>query len=321
MTAVTVLMPVRNAATTIEAAARSVLTQSLADLELLVVDDGSSDDSVHRLLGIGDPRVRVLQCPPLGIVAALNHGLDAARTELIARMDADDRMLPGRLVRQVAALAADPTLDGVGTWVQLEPPGSALAPYVAWLNRMQSPQDIAREAFVEAPLCHPSVMFRRAAVGRYRERPWPEDYDLWLRILEAGGRLGVVPEVLHVWSDHPMRLTRRDPRCAPAAFFRVKAHFLARRYPVVRIWGAGRDGRRLARALEAEGTRIEAFVDVDPRKIGGVRRGSVPVIGPNDLTPGAPILTAVGVPAAREAIRAALIAQGFEEGRDFVCAA
>ncbi|MFT5434058.1 MAG: hypothetical protein ACI9OJ_004771, partial [Myxococcota bacterium] len=130
---------------------------------------------------------------------------------------------------------------------------------------------------------------------------------------------------LHAWSDHPNRLTRTDPRYSRAAFIALKAHHLVRKAGCdLRIWGAGRDGKRLARALEAEGARLHQFVDIDPKKIGGLRRGQVPVVGPDDIgppDPTRPLISAVGIPAARAEIRLQLTSRGYLEGRDFICAA
>ena len=162
-------------------------------------------------------------------------------------------------------------------------------------------------------------------VGGYQRRGWAEDYDLWMRLALKGYRMQVLPKVLHVWRDHAHRLTRTSQDYAASTFFELKAHYLMERYGTCfRIWGAGRDGKRLARALEARGARLEAFIDIDPRKIGGVRRGQVPVVGPEALSgpgDGPIIVSAVGLPHARADIRGRLTRLDYEEGRDFVCAA
>jgi hypothetical protein len=89
----------------------------------------------------------------------------------------------------------------------------------------------------------------------------------------------------------------------------------------LRIWGAGPTGRRLARALEARGVRATGFVDIDPRKLGRTTRGA-PILPPDDLDPARDfVLFAVGARGARELVRAALGRLGFQEGRDFICAA
>ncbi|BCB84828.1 glycosyltransferase family A protein [Phytohabitans suffuscus] len=113
------LMPVYNAADYIAAAIGSVLRQTYQDLELLVVDDGSTDRTEAVVAAITDRRLRVLPRPRGGIVAALNAGIGAARGELLARMDADDIMTPDRLARQVAYLDRRPGVVACGTDYEL----------------------------------------------------------------------------------------------------------------------------------------------------------------------------------------------------------
>lgn len=328
---VSVVMPYRDASGTVEEAAASILSQEGVALELVAVDDGSRDDGAERMrvLAGRDARVVMVQGEGRGIAPALTRGLEAARGEVVARMDADDVALPGRLARQVEALAADARLGAVGTRVEtLGPCGEGMRLYVAWQNALVGPGDHARELFVESPLCHPSVALRREAleaVGGWRDTPWPEDYDLWLRLDAAGWRLAKVPEVLLQWRQRPGSLTLTDTRCSQARFREAKAFYLAPRLaragrPLV-VWGAGPTGKRLARALEVHGVRAERFVDIDPRKIGRKARG-VAIVSPDALRAGEDALVvAVGVRGARELVRGHLVERGFVEGDDFVCAA
>jgi len=322
----TVLLPVRDCAQTVGAAVDSVLQQRFADFTLLVIDDGSTDETADVVAARdSDDRVTLVRGPARGLIGALNAGLERVESPYLVRMDGDDLMHPDRIGAQVQALDGDASLALVSSRVALDPPDSGMARYVEWLNGLVTPEQIAAEIYVEAPVCHPSVTLRTEvlrAVGGYRDRGWAEDYDLWLRLHQSGARMAQVPRTLHVWRDHDRRLTRTDPRYAPARFFDLKAHFLARVLDGrARIWGAGRDGRRLARALVAEGVVIEAFIDIDPKKIGGVRRGDIPIIGPDGIGDGAPIISAVGVRGARADIRRRLTTLGLEEGADFICAA
>jgi hypothetical protein len=328
---VSVVMPYRDASGTLEEAVASILSQEGVALELVAVDDGSRDDGAERMRALAgrDARVVVVRGEGRGIAPALTRGLEAARGEVVARMDADDVALPGRLARQVDALAGDARLGAVGTRVEtLGPCGEGMRLYVAWQNAVVGPGDHARELFVESPLCHPSVALRREAleaVGGWRDTPWPEDYDLWLRLDAAGWRLAKVPEVLLQWRQRPGSLTLTDARCSQARFREAKAFYLAPRLaragrPVV-VWGAGPTGKRLARALEVHGVRAARFVDIDPRKIGRKARGA-PIVSPDALRAGEDALVvAVGVRGARELVRAHLVERGFVEGEDFVCAA
>lgn len=328
---VSVLMPYRDAAATIEEAASSILEQADVDLELVAVDDGSRDDGAARMRGLAarDQRVVVREGEGRGIALALGIGLRAARGALVARMDADDVALPTRLSRQLAALEGDTRVAALGTRVEaFGACGEGMRRYIAWQNSLLTPEDHARELFVESPLCHPSVVLRREAledVGGWRDGPWPEDYDLWLRLDARGWKLAKLPEVLLRWRQGEGRATFRDPRYAPARFTEARARYLAPRLaqsarPLV-VWGAGPTGKRLARALEPYGVRASRFVDIDPRKIGRTARGAS-IVAPDVLRAGKEVVVvAVGARGARELVRASLVERGFVEGEDFVCAA
>lgn len=333
---VSVVLPVFNALATLPRAVASVRAQTLADWELTAVDDGSTDGSGEWLAQAakGEPRLRVLRRPHAGLVPALNAGLAAARGEFIARLDADDECLPDRLAAQVALLETNPSLGVAGCLVDFAGDRAAQAGYAAhvdWLNSLVTPDDIALGRFIESPHAHPSVMFRREPVARhggYRDGPFPEDYELWLRWLEAGVRMAKAPRVLLRWHDPPGRLSRSDPRYAPAAFYRLKAPFLARWLRAnaggraVWVIGAGRLTRRRVELLEAEGVRVAGFVDVNPRRLGVARDGRRIIAWEALPPPGAVfLLGCVANRGARGPQREHLTARGWREGEDFLFAA
>jgi hypothetical protein len=203
--------------------------------------------------------------------------------------------------------------------------------YEAWLNSLTTHDRMARERFVESPLAHPSVLVRRELLrgtGGWRDLGWPEDYDLWLRLFEAGAIFSKVERPLFFWREHGARLTRTDGRYSVPSFLRCKAHHLARG-PLaggrrVILWGAGQTGRRLSGFLLGEGVEIAAAVDIDPIKIGAALRG-IPVIRPDDLPayldPESLVVAAVASRGARALIRAHLVGLGLDEGRGFWCVA
>jgi glycosyltransferase involved in cell wall biosynthesis len=330
---VSVLVPAFNAADTLPKALLSVRRQTFTDLECVVVDDGSDDATaaVVHTVARQDARFRCVGRPHAGIVAALSTGLGACRGEVIVRLDADDWMARERVAEQVAALAADPGLVAVGTHVRLFPrdpltPGRLA--YEAFLNSIRTPEQVRDNVFVECPIAHPSLAVRAAALRAfgYRERGWPEDYDLVLRWVAAGHRLGVVPRALVRWRDPPGRLSRTHPSCSLDSLRRCKAAFLAAgplsgtdRYV---LWGYGDTGKTLRRALAAHGKQPSAIIELHPRRL-GQRMDGVIVVPPSRVPDwsGVPVVVSVAGAPAREEIRRALVALGRVESHDFWCAA
>lgn len=332
--AISVLLPVRDAARTLDEAILSVRSQSLEAWELVAVDDGSGDDSrsiLHRHAQ-EDPRIQVVSRSPEGIVAALEAGRARCRAPLIARMDADDRAAKERLQAQVTFLRAHPECALCGTHVRYFPREAVregARRYERWLNSHETPEDMERDVWIECPLAHPSFAMRTETLSRlggYRDRGWPEDYDLLLRVWSEGLGLGVIPKILQYWREGPDRLSRNDPRYRPAAFREAKLHFLSRtllreRDGVV-IWGAGPLGKSFARQALRRQIPVRAFVDLDPRKVGQEIHGA-PVLSPGHASELRRSLHvgAVGKAGAREEIRRALLALGWEEGHDFIAVA
>lgn len=202
---VSVMMAVRNGEPFLKEAVGSVLSQDGVDFEFVVVDDGSTDRSLEILEAWPDHRLRIVRNPEHGLVNALNLGLASVRGEYIARMDADDVCLPGRLARQMEVLDANPQIDmthasamiideaGQGTRVIAATPGS---------------QDHYRAVLLDErrgkPIINPTVMIRRAAlagVGGYRDSPSCEDHEFWLRVVDRW-TFRAMPEVLLLYRQH-----------------------------------------------------------------------------------------------------------------------
>jgi glycosyltransferase involved in cell wall biosynthesis len=182
---VTVLLAVFNGAPLLRESIGSILAQTFADFELLVVDDGSTDETGKILNETKDARLRVLKNERnLGLTRSLNRGLVEARGEFVARQDADDFSMPSRLEKQVAFLCRHPDVPLLGTcaW-RTDPEGRVTGP-----NDLPATQEAIRWASVtDNPFLHTSVMFRREVVlgefGGYDERyAICQDFELWNRI-------------------------------------------------------------------------------------------------------------------------------------------
>jgi len=181
--AVSVLMSVRDGAPWVAAAIDSVLGQTLTDLELIVVDDGSTDDTPMLLTRVRDPRLVVERQPHGGLTRALGRGLALARAPLVARLDADDLARPDRLERQHAFLAAHPEVGLLGAAARVVDEAGRE------VGEVRPPEDDAtlrRMLIRRNPFVHSSIIARRALVaqagGYDPDFAVAQDYDLWLRL-------------------------------------------------------------------------------------------------------------------------------------------
>jgi glycosyltransferase involved in cell wall biosynthesis len=185
---VSVVLAARDAEATISEAVQSVLGQSVTDMELVVVDDGSEDGTGCELDAVADERLHVVRNDtPLGLAGALNAGLDAARGTYVARMDADDIALPGWLDAVLGRIARAPGVAVVGTgMIDLLPDGR-----VGTVHRMPAGAEAVRwAALFSSPFFHSTVAVDPSVLERHGLRydtsfVESEDYDLWTRLLEV----------------------------------------------------------------------------------------------------------------------------------------
>lgn len=329
---VTVLLPYHNAEKTIDAAIASIAHQRFDAWQLLLIDNDSTDGSraIAKEWERKDDRVRIMDEPRIGIAHALNAGLVKAEGAYIARMDADDISHPERLAEQVAFLNGHPEVGVVGTRTQFATTvgeSRGMRAFVDWQNAIISPHDHYVKRFVDAPLAHPTVMFRKELIvehGAYDTGPLPEDHELWLRWMDAGVRFAKLPVELLTWNDHAARLSRTHPNYSTDAFFRIKAKWLARWLqrrlngrPLI-IAGTSTLCRERARRLIDLGMPVHAFTDVSGRPVPGY-----PFV-PHDELPSsgnAFILSFISQRGTGERIAAYLSGRGLVEGKDFLLAA
>jgi glycosyltransferase involved in cell wall biosynthesis len=212
MPRVSVVMPVYNGEEHLEPAIESILNQTFRELELLIVDDGSTDGTfaVLQRYARSDSRVRVFRQDHSGIVAALNRGSELARAPYLARMDADDIAFPDRLTKQVKFLDQNTGVALVG--------GATERISTQWRRTgvktlPTAPGEIATRLFAgEICIIHPTVVMRAKAfidVGRYRSAfEGAEDYDLWLRMAERF-ELANLPDAVLAYRIHPGQVSAR----------------------------------------------------------------------------------------------------------------
>ncbi|MDH3903231.1 MAG: glycosyltransferase [Xanthomonadales bacterium] len=324
---VSVVLPVRNGGRFLEKAVDSILSQTFHDLELLLIDDHSTDNAVSAL-DRSDPRLKVITSQGRGVVDASNQGFQLGHGEYVARMDADDISLPERIQSQLDYLNQNPEVSIAGCRVEIFSGTGiqgGLARYENWLNSVSEPEQVHQQIFIESPLPNPGLMFRQNALqrlGGYRNNQWPEDYDLLLRADAMGMQMGKPEPVLLRWREHENRLTHTDPLYQRKKFMQAKSNFLVHERLQGRsviIWGAGPTGRLMFDLITAEGGKVKGFIEVHPRRIGGQKRG-LPVWSMDkvDSLDDSLLLVAVGAAGARDEIASYLHEHNKLPGQDYL---
>jgi glycosyltransferase involved in cell wall biosynthesis len=330
---VSVLLPFRNAAETIGDCVESVLAQTLTDFEVIAVNDFSDDRSAEILQQFSDECIKVITNDRQGLVHALNKGLACCSAPLVARMDADDIMYPRRLQLQYSFLRQHHDVALVATQARKFPEASirnGYREYMRWQNSVISSEDVDNQIYIESPFAHPSVMYRRDSViaaGAYRNGPFPEDYELWLRLRHYGYRMEKLAEELLGWRESDSRLSRVSDNYSRQAFDYIRAEYLSKDERIhgksIAFWGAGRKTRQRAKYLINRGFLPLVWIDIDPKKIGN-RINGIEVVEPawleqnaaNDERPF--VLNYVTNHGARDIARNYLERIGYVMGRDYL---
>lgn len=198
---ISVILPVYNCEKYLAVAIESILSQTYTNFELIIINDGSTDDSQKILdsYKTRDSRIRVISRANKGLANTLNQSIDLARGKWIARMDQDDISFPNRLERQVKILE-ETNADVCGSWVKFFGKGRSKV----WKG-LQSDQEIKKDMLFKSPFVHPSVMFKSDVIREFRydsNFENAEDYDLWVRLAISGKVMINVPEVLLMYRKH-----------------------------------------------------------------------------------------------------------------------
>ncbi len=200
---ITVAMPVYNAGRFLRQAVVSIVEQTFADWELIIIDDGSTDNAMAAVADINDDRIRIVSDGTnKGLAARLNEAIDLARGQYFARMDQDDISHPGRFMAQLAALEDDPQLDVVGTRaVKIDESGHEIAQFPF----RKTHSEICARPWVGFYFPHPTWMGRIEWFRRHRyklpQSYFCEDQELLLRSY-GGSRFYCVPELLFAYRIH-----------------------------------------------------------------------------------------------------------------------
>lgn len=208
---VSVILPVYNGERFLKEAIDSILGQTLQNLELIIINDGSKDGSEKIIKAYTDPRiVYLINQPNKGLIYTLNRGVEVARGEYIARMDADDIALPPRLERQVEYLDQNPDVAVVACPVQYIDEQGKLSG--SWeLDHANIDRGAIRNILPSKNvIAHPTVMARSEVMKAYpyaAYQPNTEDYDLWLRMAANGLAIAKIQEVLLHYRLHTQSVT------------------------------------------------------------------------------------------------------------------
>jgi glycosyltransferase involved in cell wall biosynthesis len=327
---ISVILPFFNAEKTLERALLSIQNQSFTDFECLMIDNNSSDSSpqIANQFAQQDSRFKLLYEQQQGVVYASNKGSSAALGKYHCRMDADDESTINRLEDQFNFLEENSdygAVSGKVEYIAHAKNTEGFANYVVWVNSLESYEQIYVKRFMESPIVNPSAMWRKEVAtkyGMYQNGDFPEDYELWLRWLDAGVKIGKVSATVLQWYDSEKRLTRTHPSYSIDAFYRAKTPFLLRylqqinvHFPKVYSWGASKIARKRAQILEPYGIVIEAYIDISEKRQIGKK-----LLHYKDLPPvgKAFILVYVKQTNMRQQVEEFLHTKNYQEGRDYL---
>lgn len=221
-----VVLPVYNAAPYLGRAIESILQQSFTDLELLLVNDGSEDDSLQVIASFHDPRIVLIDNKEnKGLIFSLNAGIERSRGKYIVRMDADDISMPQRIEKQIRFMETHPEV------------GAAGCSYYAFTERsikkvhaIEENEVLRSLLLFNSSLCHPATVIRKETLRRnairYDQRyPHAEDYDLWVQLSKVS-KLGNVPDFLFKYRRHDQQVTRMQKKGVTDAAQQIRIHYL-----------------------------------------------------------------------------------------------
>ena len=324
---VSVILPVYKADKFIKKCIQSILRQSFENFELIIVTNGSNKVTISEIETFSNPRIIRYNLDYPNLVEAVNLAISNSNGKYIARIDADDRMPPNRLEIQKHFLDQNPDYDVVSGLVHYDGDRKKYYGYyyhVKWLNQLKNHENIFLNRFVDSPVSNPSLMMRKILFdqfGLYRQGNFPEDYEMILRWLEKGIKIGKVDQKVLYWRDHPDRLTRNNENYNQDAFYRIKTQYFAQwmenskwTEKEVLIWGTGKSVYEKSKYLTDHGIKIGGYIDI--KKTLKIFK-EAPVYYYNFFPENLMILSYVSDRKGRQLIHNFLIRSGYREGDDF----
>jgi len=182
--AISVVMSAYNASRDINLAIKSILNQTFEDFEFIIINDGSTDDTLQKINKFKDRRIKIISRANKGLVYSLNEGISIAKSEIIARQDADDISLPNRLEKEFEEIKNNVLIGS--SMITIDEKNKYRNTHQILLND----PELKLELLIRSPFAHGSVLFKKSAfikAGCYKQSEWPaEDYGLWLRMAPYG---------------------------------------------------------------------------------------------------------------------------------------
>lgn len=331
MPKISVILPFYNAELTLKRSVISILQQTFNNFELLLINNNSTDNSLNIATELAkkDNRIILLTEKKQGVVFATQKGFDNSKTSFIARADADDFWHKDKLLLQYKFLKENKNIDVVSCKVNFigDEKNKGMLTFVNETNKNLTHYEIAINRFSELQVINPTIMFRKEVAlkhGLYKDGNFPEDYEMFLRWVEAGVKYHKLPKYLLDWYDSETRLTRTDERYSFDAFYKIKSSYLYNylkdvnpNFPNIVVWGAGKRTKKRINELKKMGINIQYFIDVDKKKINNTY-----VISYKDIPKKGKIyiVSYVNNKGMRKEIKDYLISKKYIEGNDFIIA-
>lgn len=226
---ISIVMPVYNSSFYLHESIRSILNQTFDDFEFIIIDDGSTDNSLEIVKRYQDKRIK-LQTLEHDYIVSLNHGMRLAKGKYIVRMDSDDKMLPERLQKQFNFMETNPEIAVSGCWFQTF--GKETNIY-----QLETAHDaIVCNLLSGNPMCHPSVIMRADVLSSlfYKRGKdiydksfiYAEDYKLWYDIIKEGYRFANIPEVLLLYRCSDKQVSRKECDLSFKSALKVRMAYL-----------------------------------------------------------------------------------------------
>jgi len=272
-------MPVYNASAYLEDCLNSIVKQTEINWELIAIDDFSKDNSADILAAFAEwePRIKWKTNTAKGIIPALQNGLKFSNGTFITRMDADDLMKPDKL-KKLKSILVQHGKGHLATakveYFSASQLGNGYIRYQDWLNQLCIEQNHYSNIYKECVIPSPCWMMHLTDlenIGSFDGDQYPEDYDLCFRMYQHKLKAIAIPEVLHMWRDHPERASRNDDNYTDNRFFDIKLkYFLSLDYSSTKrlvVMGAGKKAKYIAAHLSEQAISYEWYCD-NPNKIG-----------------------------------------------------